>query len=169
MPHILYFGKLACCARNLWLRLSSRCEEVNKDTELATMKEYGKLETLIDQSKQLLLYIDEIIKALPELSNVFFTSNSKVIANALLHFAIYPLLIAQFKMGKEKHLSDSIALLLLNQVITNIEYKPLLDPIVRALIESGLNIKEMPEDVRTYLKPWRPFEFKDDLDCKCLE
>jgi hypothetical protein len=133
------------------------------------MKEYGKLEALIDQSKQLLLYIDEIIKALPELSNVLLTSNSKVISNALLHFAVNPLLVAQFTPGKEKHMNDSIALLLLNQVIANIEYKPLLDSIVRSLAGLKLSIEKMPEDVRTYLKPWEPFEFKDDLDCKYLE
>lgn len=148
---------------------------MNRECTLAGIKEYGKLEALIDKSKQLLLYIDEIIKALPELSNVYLFLNSKVVSNALLYFAIYPLLISQFTANKKAtYMSDKTALLLLNQIVNNIEYKPLLNAITEALIESELSVESkqaietLPDDVRTYLKPWKPLEFTNDLDCKQL-
>ena len=71
LPHVLYFGKLACYAQNLWLIINSKSEEISKRNDKVTIKDYNKIATLLDESKQLLLYIDDTIKSIPELGNVF--------------------------------------------------------------------------------------------------
>lgn len=165
LPHVLYFGKLACHARNLWQLLDSRIEEISKDAGLATAKEYGKLEALVDQSRQLLLYADEIVRSLPELAHVRL-HNSQVVSNALLHFAVRPLIALLSPSTGPRRAKICTALLLLNQVVASIEYKPLLNCIIEHLGRMEVAWEcEVPEDVGTYSKQWKPFAFKSELDC----
>ena len=164
LPHILYFGKLSCYAQSLWISISSKCKAISK-IETPTKNDYNKLLSLIDESKQLLLYIEDIIKSISELADV--------ISNALLYYAIYPLVMARL-MKVNSYINTNTALMILTQIVTFITYKPLLNSILGPLVSREISleckraIEELPDNVGTYTKPWKFFESTNNLDCICF-
>lgn len=73
--------------------------------------------------------------------------------------------------GSISRISGNVSLMLLSQIAATINYKPLLDSIIRPLVSREISleckraIEEFPESVRTFTKTWEFFEPKSDLDC----
>jgi len=137
---------------------------INAVIEDCEEKDYTTIAEAMKLSKELLLYIEDVINTIPELANI--------ISNAILYYAIYPLIMARF-MEKEDiaYLKIDIALAMLNQIVNTIKYKPLLEAIVKPLVSSFIPleclnaIEEFPEYVKGYSRAWKPFSYKNDIDC----
>ncbi|MDR3547501.1 MAG: hypothetical protein P4M11_04380 [Candidatus Pacebacteria bacterium] len=66
MPSIMYFGKIACYIRDLWLMLDDRARGKKS-------QDYDMLNNLIDDSSNMLLYVEDIMNSIPEVAHVPFS------------------------------------------------------------------------------------------------
>ncbi len=79
LPLVLYFGKLACYARDIWLMMDAKSagNAEEKPVPAEALKEYEPVLDFIDDSKNLLMYLEDVIKCIPELADVIFFPPTK--------------------------------------------------------------------------------------------
>jgi len=139
---------------------SKTCTNSNKEL----IKGYDTIADLLDNSCNLLMHIDDLFKNLPEMSDVF--------TNALLYYAIFPVVIARLlDITKHSYISINTALLILTQIIHTVSYEPLILAICGALFYRNIPnewkkcIEDFPENVKNYSKNWKFFKCESEFEC----
>ena len=117
---------------------------------------YDDLNTIIDDASNLLFYIEDIMNHSSTLA--------PIIGNALLYYAIYPLLISSICSASNKIMGTNTGLFALTQFCNIITYRPIIEAIALILFlpnqpkEIIELVEKYPTSVPQYSSNWISFE-----------
>jgi len=160
-PFAMYFVNLSCYLKELWIKSDQSIPESHA-------KNQTKLQDYLDDQYDLLMYIEDIFKLGNEKLN-------KILANALLSYAIIPTLLAPLASNDRGTLSLNLSLYLINLILSSITYTPLLEFIYVFLFSPNLNTElqtlkqSIPDVPASYCTNWSfktPWDTREDVLAK---
>ncbi len=118
----------------------------------------------IESSSSKLMYIEDLIKSIPELADVMI--------NSLLYFAVFPTIMDALNLGDSTgYISEKAALLLLRQIVRTVTHPGLIHTIIIALsfryipTEWQGVIKNFTAAVQGFSREWKPLRCENDVEC----